>query len=632
MHKLVLTVLCALALSTPARAQSTIDAAQLPAVASLDAPWRFHAGDDSAYANPDFDDGAWPLLKPDQPFADLHLPNVPGGYVWARLHLRILNPAQALAIHLIPNAWFPYRVYANGRLIFNSPSFAERDRQVTRPSAIALPQAPDVVVAVRLFAPSPSILHRLPINRIEIGHLQALTNAADLERLNDFDQSTLAGMLAGLLFMALAPIPLTLYFFQRSQLEYLALGVFALLFGSFYLMDASLEAGVFPLSKMAFLVDGYFGWLSLLTGLEFLARFAQVRDFRPIRIFQALLLLGPPINLIDGTVYLYTLIGAIAVFLGMTSFYMVRAWRRGRTELTLLLPPVVIWAGIILYTFSAQTWPRAVPWPASFHLGPVGISLDHVGSAIFISGVIAVVLYRFIRVSRDEQRAASELEAARTVQHVLIPDALPSIPGFSILSAYHPAQSVGGDFFQILPAPGGACLVVLGDVAGKGLQAAMAVSVLVGAIRALAAFTSSPAEILAGLNRILFGRQTSFTTCLALHIGPAGLVTAANAGHLHPYLNGRELPLEPNLPLGFATHDDPASAYTETHFYLGPDDTLTLLTDGVPEAANPHTRELFGFARTETISKQSPRTIAQTAQAFGQNDDITVLSLTRTLA
>ena len=631
MRKLVFVVLWALGQAAPGHAQATVDAARMPTVTALDAPWHFHAGDDPAFAGAAFDDRAWPLLKPDEPFSDLHLPTVPSGFAWARLRLHVDNVGQPVAMELTTNALIPYQVYANGKLIYTSPSFAARLRQYTPGMAIGLPRTPEVVVAVRLFTPSPFTLHYLPINRVEVGHLEALTNATELRRLHDLDENTIAGFLDGLLFLALAPIPLTLYLFQRAHREYLALAVFAFVFGGYYLMDTALSTGFFPLSQATGLVYEYLGWISMLAALEFIARFAVIEDFRAIRVFQAVLLLGPVISLFSPAAYLYATLIGIAIVFGLGTSFLIRAWRRGRTELTLLIPPVVTWAAIILYTYSAQNWPAILPWPARFHIGPVGISIDHVGSALFISGVIAVVLYRFIRVSRDEERIESELEAARTVQQVLIPETLPEIAGLRILSAYHPAQSVGGDFFQILPVTEGGCLIVLGDVAGKGLQAAMAVSVLVGAIRSLAGYTSRPGELLAGLNRILYRRQTSFTTCLALHISADGEVIAANAGHLHPYLNGQELPLEPNLPLGFANPEDADATYTETHFFLGANDTLTLLTDGVPEAANPHTRELFGFARTQTISRQTAQTIAQTAKAFGQNDDITVLSLTRTV-
>jgi phosphoserine phosphatase RsbU/P len=123
--------------------------------------------------------------------------------------------------------------------------------------------------------------------------------------------------------------------------------------------------------------------------------------------------------------------------------------------------------------------------------------------------------------------------------------------GFSVDSAYQPAQQVGGDFFQVLPAPEGGLLLVVGDVAGKGLPAAMLVSVLVGAIRGVAEYTSEPAELLANLNERLVGRAGGgFSTALVAHISAEGAVTVANAGHLSPYLDGREVELPGALPLG----------------------------------------------------------------------------------
>src|SRR5579875_2636068 len=147
--------------------------------------------------------------------------------------------------------------------------------------------------------------------------------------------------------------------------------------------------------------------------------------------------------------------------------------------------------------------------------------------------MLAILLRRFASRSREQDRVESELEAARSVQQVLVPETLPRIAGLTINTAYHPAQEVGGDFFQILPLPSGYTLVVIGDVAGKGLPAALQVSLAVGALRTLSESTESPGAILAGLNRSLQGRGSGFTTCLALSISPDRTVlTFANAGHI----------------------------------------------------------------------------------------------------
>ena len=223
-------------------------------------------------------------------------------------------------------------------------------------------------------------------------------------------------------------------------------------------------------------------------------------------------------------------------------------------------------------------------------------------------------------------RAEAELEAARTVQQVLIPDEIPSVPGFKIKSVYRPAGQVGGDFFQILPLPGGGVLVVIGDVSGKGMPAAMTVSLLVGTLRTLAHYTASPGEILAAMNRRMLVRsKDGFTTCLVLRADPDGTLTMANAGHIPPYCNGEELTIEGGLPLGLHAQ----STYEEAKFELRPGAQITLLTDGVVEARST-TGELFGFARTQTWSCKSAEQIVEAACAFGQDDDITVVTLAST--
>jgi serine phosphatase RsbU (regulator of sigma subunit) len=229
--------------------------------------------------------------------------------------------------------------------------------------------------------------------------------------------------------------------------------------------------------------------------------------------------------------------------------------------------------------------------------------------------------------------SAAELEAARLMQRRLVPDELPSIPGCSVEACYHPAAEVGGDFYQVLALPDGAYLLVIGDVSGKGLRAAMTGILVIGALRAVAARGLGPAEVLVALNEALLeSNSDGFVTCLCLHLDPSGEVRIANAGHLAPYRNhphgagltvaNIELPVDFGFPLGIV----PDAEYSETTLELAPGDTLTLLTDGVLEARNAE-GELFGFERTAAISGTSADQIAKTAELFGQEDDITVLTL-----
>jgi serine phosphatase RsbU (regulator of sigma subunit) len=214
---------------------------------------------------------------------------------------------------------------------------------------------------------------------------------------------------------------------------------------------------------------------------------------------------------------------------------------------------------------------------------------------------------------------------------VLVPETLPSLEGYAVTSAYQPAHQVGGDFFQLIKQGDGqevgSAILVLGDVSGKGLKAAMTVSLIVGTVRTLVETTDDPAKILAGLNRRLHGRlNNGFATCLVLRFDAEGSCVLANAGQLAPYLNQNEMALPDALPLAL----DPDATYETTAFHLAVGDRLTVYTDGLLEARNP-AGEIFGFERVRALMATKPdaKRAAEVAVAFGQDDDITVLTLTR---
>jgi hypothetical protein len=255
-------------------------------------------------------------------------------------------------------------------------------------------------------------------------------------------------------------------------------------------------------------------------------------------------------------------------------------------------------------------------WRWSF----ISVALTLLGTALLGLFVRELIFDR-----REKQRLDAELESARAVQQVLIPEDIPAVPGFVIGSVYKPAGQVGGDFFQTMPTRAGGLLVVIGDVSGKGMPAAMTVSLLVGTVRTLAHYTQSPREILAAMNQRMLARSRGgFTTCLVLRADPDGKLTVANAGHIAPYLAGEELMVENGLPIGLSAD----ASYPESQFHLLPGEQLTLVTDGVVEARD-EAGTLLGFERTAELSVQPAEAIARAAQDFGQDDDITVLTLTR---
>jgi hypothetical protein len=245
--------------------------------------------------------------------------------------------------------------------------------------------------------------------------------------------------------------------------------------------------------------------------------------------------------------------------------------------------------------------------------------------AMGYSGFVVVAIFearRRTRIELDNAGLETELAAAREIQRLMVPEELPPSPGYAIESIYRPAAQVCGDFFQVIPLGGGHTLVVVGDVSGKGLKAAMTVSAIMGSLHDYR--TNKPAEVLAHLNRVLFRRVSGFVTCCAAHIAADGTMTLANAGNPAPYRNGEEMAVEPGLPLGMIAE----SNYAETCYLIARGDRLTFVSDGVVEAKNQQ-GELYCFECTRAISNQPAQAIAEAATQFGQEDDITVVTLIR---
>jgi serine phosphatase RsbU (regulator of sigma subunit) len=242
------------------------------------------------------------------------------------------------------------------------------------------------------------------------------------------------------------------------------------------------------------------------------------------------------------------------------------------------------------------------------------------GAAIF---TLLLLLFRDQRKLIEERAVlAGEMQSARTIQRMLSPAHIPAAPSIAINVDFRPMRDVGGDFYLSRVLHDGRQRLIVGDVSGKGTAAAMTAALLIGAAEDHDAL--SPGELLAHLDRVLRTVGVGgFATCLCADLTSGGKATVANAGHLPPYCRGRELPLPPGLPLGVAED----VAYAETVLEVAPGETLTFVSDGVVEARNA-SGELLGFDRTADLSTRSAGEIAATAQSFGQEDDITVITLT----
>jgi hypothetical protein len=316
-------------------------------------------------------------------------------------------------------------------------------------------------------------------------------------------------------------------------------------------------------------------------------------------------------------------VGQVAQFLlfGLLAWVVALGIRRRGLEGWLALP-VVLLRGVASFDVDLSVLHLSPTW------SPFGILLNNVDLAnLLIAAVIALLLLRRLLQSVKRQRQmAVDVKQAQEVQQVILPEQHIVLPGLEIESEYRPALEVGGDFFQIIPEDDDSLLIVAGDVAGKGLKAGMLVALLVGATRTAAQYTQDPAMILSDLNKRLLGRSDARATCLAIRIARDGSAVLANAGHLPPYLNGAPVEIAGSLPLGILPDLDCSVLV----FRLSPADRLVLVSDGVPEAMDEHGK-LFGFDAVLELVRNQPSAarIAETAQSFGQEDDISVIAITR---
>ncbi len=210
------------------------------------------------------------------------------------------------------------------------------------------------------------------------------------------------------------------------------------------------------------------------------------------------------------------------------------------------------------------------------------------------------------------QRALErDLALAHQVQQALLPDEVPTLPGYEFFNFYEPANQVGGDYFGYVPMPGGRLAVVIADVAGKGMSAALLMAKLSAEVAYLLATEATPASALDRLNtsflRVLNDR---FVTMAIVVIDPARHeATIVNAGHMSPLLcktDGSVVELgedHKGMPIGV----DPDCRYEQCVVPLSSGDTVTIYTDGISEAMNDEL-QLYGIDRiVKDLCKRSER-------------------------
>lgn len=657
-------------------------------VVPLYGPWKFTVGDSPVdprtgkplWAEADFDDSKWetvdltpkngavnPISGEPAFVAGWTSKGHPGywGYAWYRIRVRVrARQGAELALAGPGDMDDAYQVFENGELAGQLGDFTGRDPVIyfSQPKMFPLPKpgspgagtgqdgsGPDGtglsestrVLAFRLWMapytllvePDAGGMHSAPVLG-EAGAVAAGYQVRWLELIRAFASIVVLALLFGLL----AVVAFSLILFDRSDRVYLWMGALFLLIAvnsAVLVIGAWTELQSSPLNEL--LTDGLVGPLIFAAWvMVWRVWFGQQRPWWLPRLTAGLTLLLMVSNVLGDEIFFGLVPHEVAVHFALVSlvlrllFFALLLWvvvegiRRQGVEGWLVLPVAAL-KGIATYAIPLRFLHIQMNW---FPFG-VRVSLGMIAYLLVALVIALLLLRRLLQSVRRQRLMALDVKQAQEVQQLILPESRVALHGLTVESEYRPAREVGGDFFQIIPhKTDGSLLIVAGDVTGKGLKAGMLVALLVGAIRSTAETSAEPGNMLAALNRRLVGRSDAKATCLALRIEADGSATLANAGHMPPYLNGEALPMEGALPLGMIE----GAESSVMRFQLKQGDRLMLLSDGVAEATDAD-GQLFGFERIDELLRTAKTVaeIAAAAQTFGQEDDISVISVTCTV-
>ncbi len=654
----------------------TLDASTLGSPLRLEKGWRvgITADTDAAPANPSFDDSTWAVRDAEEAFPDVSESNDSAGkddahgpsngkerkFVWFRMHIKLApgHGPLALLVELpvaqttnisISSSGPGVDVFANGAQMQPEGPHGDAPQHYQQISRlyklnVAASQTDLFLVLRTIYIPfgyNTAYTSFFSGRTLHLGHPEDMNQRLELWSTHSLFQR-LPRVVNSILLVVLALFLLVLYFTQKGHVEYLWLSLHEIVQAPIGFIElagssARLDSLWYAATVLQLVV------ISAYLYFEFLIAFLDLRhrwNLKKVRY---------PINALRYTAPILLGVGPVLLFVGHSSFvwlllliytptfFWLVGWvifvfitliiatvKRNFEAGLLLIPLVLSIVGIAEPIFTAamtSMGSQSIASPLTLQAGPIPIHFTSIADFTSLLAIVIIIFGRFLRVQRDQERVSSELAAARSVQELMIPQERVKTPGFEVDSVYNPANEVGGDFFHVQPTEDGGLLVIIGDVAGKGLKAAMNVSMIMGGLRRTP--ERSPAKILESLNRVLTGSE-SFTTCQVAWFSADGEVVLANAGHLPPYLNSQEVSIPGGLPLGVL----PDVSYDEVRLYLHPGDRMLLMSDGVVEARQP-SGELFGFERVHNLTGQSAFYIADAAKAFGQEDDITILTIRR---
>jgi phosphoserine phosphatase RsbU/P len=239
--------------------------------------------------------------------------------------------------------------------------------------------------------------------------------------------------------------------------------------------------------------------------------------------------------------------------------------------------------------------------PMTYNGNRLSISIEFT-PVFFLASIAGLVLVLTMELV-DRIRVRDELEVARQLQRDLLPECMPDLPGYYVAHSYRTANTIGGDYYDLLPTADGRMAVVIGDASGHGIAAGLLMAIANATLKTALDLDPSPTAVIELLNRALYrtGDRRAFMTLFYGLLEPAtGRLDYVCAGHPFPMLRragGAVVELGTGqLPLGMRSKLE----VTPESVTIGDGDLLVLFSDGLPEAVDAR-REAFGFDRVRSL-------------------------------
>jgi phosphoserine phosphatase RsbU/P len=463
-------------------------------------------------------------------------------------------------------------------------------------------------------------------------------------------RAQIAKLAVGFLILAVGVAALALFFFRRKtrDLTLLSLGIAAVLYGLRLLPRESIIQSIFHISRP--LENHIDLWITCLILTPFLMFFLQVAlepgktlvrwalylqpFFVVLAIARDLFDLSPGLARGINRTFVFTLIASMVANL---PWFRPKASRKPlNREYRILISGLLIFGAFVMYGNLADLRPVA------------GANIEPLGFLIFLAFLGYLAAHRTFANEEHLLAINKELQIANQIQSSILPREVPRLAGLEIVARYLPMSAVAGDFYDFLVVDERRIGILVADVTGHGVPAALIASMLKVSFAGQTAHAEDPARVLGGLNRALCGKfEEHFVTAAYVFIDLNKFVLRyAGAGHppmlLAPRTNarGRESESREVEANGLMLGLFPEATYSSVEIPLDPGDRVLLFTDGILEAMNS-AREEFGKSRLKKFLAASSSSASHFADALlfelrrwsgaeaqrTHDDDITLLVL-----